>query len=115
MAARGPDPSVWREVRRRRVGRVVVAYVAVAFAFVEGTAYFFQAGGAEERMARVALGAVVLGFPVAVVLAWIYDLTPGGVVRTPDDPSVTAPTRHGWIVVTLGFLVAGLVLRAMRP
>ena len=114
---REPDPSVWKEVRRRRVGRLVVAYLAVAFAVVEGTAYFLPAGGTAEGIARVVLGAVVLGFPAAVVLAWTFDLTPGGVIRTPDDPNVTAPepTRYGWLVLTFGFLVAGFILRALRP
>lgn len=112
----GPDPSVWREVRRRRVGKVVVAYLAVAFAVVEGAAFFLPLGGRPESLARIALGALVLGFPVAVVLAWTFDITPGGVVRTPEDPEFVAParSRFGWLVLTFLGVVAGLILRAVR-
>jgi hypothetical protein len=69
----------------------------------------------------VVMGVVVLGFPFAVVLAWTYDLTPEGIVRTPDeiapDPS-EAPDYRGCrflrlLLCAYGVLV-GLVFRSLR-
>jgi hypothetical protein len=96
--------------------KLVVAYLAVAYAVVEGVAYYLPLGGGAETGARLVLGALVLGFPMAVVLAWTFDLTPSGVVRTPDewaDPT-PEPTRKAWLVLTVVGIAAGVVLRMMR-
>jgi hypothetical protein len=63
------------------------------------------------------LGALVLGFPMAVVLAWTFDLTSSGVVRTPDDlwaEPLPEPTRKTWLVVTVVGIAAGVALRMLR-
>lgn len=74
-----------RELRRRRVTRVAVAYGVVAWLMVEVSA------AAEEALALptwtdsfVVLIALV-GFPLAMILAWAYDLSPEGVKRTGSD------------------------------
>jgi hypothetical protein len=112
-------PTVLQEVRRRRVGKVVVAYLAVAFLAVEVTASFAVALSATpELLRRVVLGVLVMGFPAAVVLAWTYDLTPTGVVRTPDDEVVPQDADGGgplgWLVHTAVSLAAGTALRVFR-
>jgi hypothetical protein len=97
--------------------KLVIAYLAVAYAVVEGVAYYLPLGGGAETGARLVLGGLVLGFPMAVVLAWTFDLTPSGVVRTPDaewaEPT-PEPTRKAWLVVTFAGIAAGVVLRMMR-
>lgn len=97
--------------------RAVIAYLAVAYAVVEGVAYYLPLGGGAETGARLILGALVLGFPMAVVLAWTFDLTPSGVIKTPDDEWAGAPpvpTRKAWLVVTLVGIATGVVLRMLR-
>ena len=81
----GRETTVWQEVRRRRVWKVIAAYLGSGFAVFEAVGYLLPPDAAPAWVARAILGVLVLGFPSAVVLAWTYDITPTGVVRTPDD------------------------------
>ena len=110
-------PGVWQELRRRRVGKVVVAYLAVAFAAVEIGIFLGPLVAAPDSIRRVVLGMMVLGFPAAVVLAWTYDITPTGVVRTPDEVGAEAPadtTTNTWLVPTILGLSAGAILHLLH-
>ena len=114
-----PDhvPTIWQEVRRRRVGKVVVTYLAVAFAAVEAGILLGPSVAAPEWIGRVLLGTLVLGFPTAVVLAWTYDITPTGVVKTPDKVGAAAPanpTPHAWLVLTILGVSAGVIIHLLR-
>lgn len=109
-------PTVWQEVRQRRVGKTAVVYLALGFAVIRATAVLRHLAGGPEWVFRAALGVVVLGFPIAVVLAWTYDLTAEGVVRTKDelgtdDVAVPPPRSYAWLVLTLFGVVAGWFLR----
>lgn len=109
-------PTVWQEVRHRRVGKVVLAYLAMMFAVVEVAVVLVPAFAIPESLWRVGLGALVLGFPAAVVFAWTYDLTATGFVRTPDhlgDPPED-PTSYAWIVVTVLGMAVGTGVHFMR-
>ena len=117
----GPEPGVWQRLRRRRVTRTAVTYLAVAFAVTEATWYAASRYGLQEDVARLVMGAFVLGFPLSVVLAWAYDITPAGVVRTPDevveeesDPPRWALRRPMWMLLCAFLVGLGLLLRAFR-
>ncbi len=73
--------------------RVAIAYAAVAFILIEAAGNIFPVLGLENWYpAVVVLG--LTGFPVAMVLAWLFDLGPGGVVVTPPTDAVTHPTTR---------------------
>lgn len=74
--------SLLREAGRRHVARVAVVYAAVAFAILEAADIIIPALGLEEWTIRWVIALALIGFPVALILAWIYDVTPRGVVRT---------------------------------
>jgi TolB-like protein/Tfp pilus assembly protein PilF len=97
-----------KEVGRRHVARVAVVYAAVAFAFLEAADIVIPALGLPEWTIRWVIALALLGFPVALILAWVYDLTPRGVVRTEsmDD------TEEGGFAAEQGrpFLSAVLLL-----
>jgi len=109
---------MWQQFRRRRVIRVVIAYVAFAFAGLEASEFFVPYFVLPEWSIRAVLGAAVLGFPVTVALAWTYDITPDGIVRTPDElgpETPQAPVRRPvWLVLSLLALVAGSILHLIR-
>jgi TolB-like protein len=73
--------SFWSEIRRRKVVRVGLAYLVVALGVAEGADIFLPQLGAPSWVVPVVLGLIVLGFPLAVVLSWAYDITPEGLVR----------------------------------
>lgn len=111
---------MWQQLRRRRVTRTVVTYVAAAFAVLEATGYAVPRFGLVDDVARLVMGVLVLGFPLTVVLAWTYDLTPTGVVRTPDDaPGDATPTaprlgRSTWLLLVVVLTAVGVAFRSLR-
>lgn len=74
--------SLLQETGRRHVARVAVLYAAVAFAIMEAADIIIPALGFPEWSIRWVIALALLGFPVTLILAWIYDFTPGGVIKT---------------------------------
>jgi hypothetical protein len=112
-----PAEEVVREANRRRLFRVALAYPAAAFALLEVTRTLILAGILPANSWRIVLGAAVLGFPVAMALTWDYDITPRGVVRTPDAPPVTPEPElplWRWLLFVAGSIALGVTLRAIR-
>jgi hypothetical protein len=108
------EEGVIQGFRRRRVIRVVVAYLAVCLGGVSAGSLLFDLLAAPDWAFRALLGASALGFPITVVLAWTYDVTPEGIVRTPEQPPAESPGDPApawlWRVATAaGVLLAILV------
>src|SRR5210317_2102051 len=78
--------SFLKELRRRKVYRVAAAYAAVAFVVWQVADVWFESFGLPERAVGVVLIGTLLGFPVALVLAWAYELKP-------EAPEVAAPAH----------------------
>ena len=74
--------SLLQEAGRRHVARVAVLYAAVAFAIMEAADIIIPALGLPEWSIRWVIALALLGFPITLILAWIYDFTPGGVIKT---------------------------------
>ncbi|MEX2530490.1 MAG: tetratricopeptide repeat protein [Gemmatimonadota bacterium] len=74
--------SVWRELRQRNVFRVAVTYVIIAAAVGGAADVFLPNLGAPAWALSSVLVLLILGLPLAAVLAWAYELTPEGVKRT---------------------------------
>jgi TolB-like protein/Tfp pilus assembly protein PilF len=76
-------PSLLEELKRRRVFRAAGVYGVVAFVVAQAAELLFPALLLPEWTVRFLVALLLLGFPVALVLAWSFDLTPEGVRRTP--------------------------------
>jgi TolB-like protein/Flp pilus assembly protein TadD len=74
--------SVLQEAGRRHVARVAVLYAAVAFGILEAADIIIPALGLQEWTIRWVIALALIGFPVTLVLSWLFDLTTSGVVRT---------------------------------
>ena len=83
--------SFWSELRRRHVVRVGVTYGVVGFAAVQAADVLFPRMALPEWTVALVVGLAVVGFPVAVGLAWAFDLTPAGVKRTEPLPPPAPP------------------------
>ena len=76
-----------RELRRRRVVRIAIVYTVVAWALVEVTTTVEPALNLPEWTDSFVILMALIGFPLAMVLAWAYDVTPEGVRRTEERGS----------------------------
>jgi tetratricopeptide (TPR) repeat protein/TolB-like protein len=85
--------QVLAELRRRRVFRVAVVYGGVAFVIVQAADLVFPALNLPGWTYSFLVALALLGFPLAVALAWAFDITPGGVRRT--TPATTPPGQAG--------------------
>ncbi len=79
------------ELKRRKVYRVAVAYIVVAWVLVQVATQVFPFFEIPNWTIRLVIVALCLGFPIAIILAWAYDLTPSGIKRTAELLPATAP------------------------
>jgi adenylate cyclase len=77
-------PSFFAELKRRKVYSVAIAYVVGGWAVAQGIAQVFPVFDIPNWVVRLIVLIIVLGFPVALLLSWFFDLTRYGIVRTPD-------------------------------
>ncbi len=112
--------SVWGELKRRNVVKVAVAYAIVGWLLVQIADTFFPALQLPEWTVTLVAGLVILGFPIALILSWAYELTPDGMKRS-REVEATESIIHvtgrkldfaiiGALVVALGFVVYNYVL-----
>src|SRR5947207_1794892 len=80
------------ELKRRKVYTVAIGYAVGGWALAQGIAQVFPVFDIPVWVVRVIVLIIALGFPVALVLSWFFDLTRYGIVRTPDvAPAGIAP------------------------
>jgi len=77
--------SLWLELKRRKVVRVAVVYAATAFAVLQAADIMLEQMNVPEWGMGLVVAFVVLGFPIALGLAWALELTPDGIRKT-DAP-----------------------------
>jgi TolB-like protein/Tfp pilus assembly protein PilF len=81
----------FEEVKRRKVYRVAVAYVIAAGGIIQLGSAAFPAWELPNWALRLVIVLLLIGFPIALILAWAFDVTPQGIRATPD---VAVPRTH---------------------
>src|SRR5438067_11168244 len=99
------------ELKRRNVYKVAIAYVVAGWALSQGIAQVFPVFDIPNWAVRLIVLLIIIGLPIALVLAWSFEITPQGIKRTEtaDAMPATATRRkkHAWIyVVVIGALVS---------
>jgi adenylate cyclase len=110
MSAR---PSLLDELKRRRVVRAVLVYGVVAWVVVQVANVFFPALRLPEWTVTLVAALAVLGFPITVALAWIFERTPDGLRRDTGPGATPRRIAVAGIQITPQFLSAvglGMVL-----
>jgi TolB-like protein/Tfp pilus assembly protein PilF len=101
-------PGFFEEVRRRKVYRVAAAYVIAAGGIIQLASAAFPAWELPSWTLRVLIVCLLMGFPLALMLAWAFDITPDGIQVTPDTAASGTHTRRNIILLIGG----GLILSA---
>ena len=83
MTGKSRNPlHLWEELKQRKVVRVITVYTASAFALLQGTDMVFTRLGLPSWTISVLMILLAAGLVIAVVLSWIYDITPEGIKKT---------------------------------
>jgi TolB-like protein len=95
--------NFFAELKRRNVYKVAVAYAVVGWLLVQVATQVFPFFEIPNWTVRLIVLAIVIGFPIALVIAWAFELTPEGLKRTEDvDPAVDSRAKsHAWIYVVI--------------
>ncbi len=100
--------SIFAELKRRRVYRVALAYGVIASGLLQVGGTVLPIFRAPDWAQQIFVVLIAAGFPLALVLAWIFDFTPEGIQRTPQaHGSGRFGTRYLIGVTLAGCLVAG--------
>ncbi len=109
--------SFVKNLRRRRVPRVVAAYLITGVAAVNVADVMSAVFELPDWTMKFVLTMLTVGFPITVALSWAFDITPEGVVRTPAEPEgprfVPTTQHRRRIAVTVAMTVAALALGAL--
>jgi TolB-like protein/Tfp pilus assembly protein PilF len=100
--------SFFEEVKRRKVYRVAVAYVIVAGGIIQLASAAFPAWELPNWSLRLVIVLLLIGFPIALILAWAFDVTSQGIKAT---PAVAAPGSHLRRNVIM-LVVTGMIISA---
>src|SRR5881275_2572996 len=96
--------SFFSELKRRNVYKVAVAYVVAGWALSQGIAQVFPVFEVPNWAIRVIVLLIIVGLPIALVLAWTFEITPQGIKRTEIADAMPAAARkkkHAWIYVVI--------------
>jgi TolB-like protein/Flp pilus assembly protein TadD len=94
--------NFFAELKRRNVYKVAVAYAVVGWLLVQVTTQVFPIFEIPNWALRLIVLAIIIGFPIALVLAWAFEATPEGIKRTElaDAMSPAAgEKKHAWIYI----------------
>ena len=84
--------NFFEELKRRKVYRVATSYAVVAFLIMQLVEILFPMFNFPQWTQQFIVIIVLLGFPIAVILSWIFDKTPEGFIKT--KPSALAPSTE---------------------
>jgi TolB-like protein/Tfp pilus assembly protein PilF len=86
--------NFWSQLKERKVIRAAMAYIIVGWVMMQVGEVSFESLGLPDWSLRLLIILILLGFPIVLVMAWVYDLTPSGLQRDKaakeavDDPDI---------------------------
>ncbi|HCP90493.1 MAG TPA: hypothetical protein DIT76_00365 [Spartobacteria bacterium] len=104
------DPKTFfGELKRRNVYRVAVAYAVVAWLLIQAASILFPTFEAPMWMMKVLVALIALGFPIALILSWAFEITPEGIVRAEDVDLSKSIARKTGRKITAGVVVIAMI------
>src|SRR5437762_3138784 len=95
--------NFFAELKRRNVYKVAVAYAVVGWLLVQIATQVFPFFEIPNWAVRLIVLAIVIGFPIALVIAWAFELTPEGLKRTEDVDLAAQPRTksRAWVFIVI--------------
>jgi TolB-like protein/Flp pilus assembly protein TadD len=94
------------ELKRRKVYRVAIAYIVASWALAQGLAQVLPVFEISNSRIRPVIVLLLIGFPVALVLAWVFDVTPQGIQATPTPSTGMNRRRNIITLIVVGILIS---------
>src|SRR6185312_13647899 len=104
-------PGFFEELKRRHVYRVVIAYAIAGWLLVQVATQVFPFFHIPDWSVRLIVLLVVIGFPIAVILAWVFEMTPEGIRRT--EPAGSMEARSEVATHQIGRKLNALIIAAL--
>jgi len=111
------SPNFFAELKRRNVYKAAVTYAVVSWLLIQIATQVFPIFDIPNWAVRVIVLLLVLGFPVALVLAWAFEITPEGIKRTEDvapHESITHHTGRKLVGISLAVAVVAAGMLALQ-
>ncbi len=107
-------PNFWQELKRRNVYRVAVTYAMTAWLLIQVASIMLPTFEIQDWALRLLIIILIIGFPIALVLAWIYEMGPSGIIKTPSaqdiSPSEVEANKKPFISnIVIGVLLVALI------
>src|SRR5438067_10334543 len=104
--------NFFAELKRRNVYKVAVGYAVVGWLLIQVATQVFPFFEIPNWGVRLVVLLIVIGFPIALVIAWAFELTPGGIKRTEDVNIQTREVRgnHVWLYIVIASGVLSVVV-----
>src|SRR5436190_7950998 len=96
------------EVKRRKVYRVAAAYIIVAAGIIQLASAAFPAWDLPNSALRLVIVLLLIGFPLALILGWVFDVTPQGIRATPRAALGTHRRSNVIMLVTTGVIISAV-------
>jgi len=112
-------PTFFEELKRRNVIKAAIAYAVVGWVLLQVLALILPNVGAPEWVMKTITILAIVGFPMWVIIAWVYEVTPEGLKKTDKiskDESITATTNKRLnVLILIGLIAAIAVSFINRP
>src|SRR5437660_12037861 len=98
------ERNFFAELKRRNVYKVAVAYAVIAWLLVQVATQVFPFLEIPNWIVRLVIALVVIGFPIALVIAWAFEATPQGIKRTEiaqPSPAASGENNRAWIYIAI--------------
>jgi TolB-like protein/Tfp pilus assembly protein PilF len=107
------ERNFFAELKRRNVYKVAVAYAVVAWLLIQAASILFPTFEAPAWVMKVFVAVVVIGFPIALVFSWAFEITPEGIKRESEIAPNESITRHTGRKIVAITAVLALVATAL--
>jgi len=108
----------WQELKRRRVVHVIIVYATAAFVIIELVGNVYETLNLPDWTPALTLLILVIGFPLAIIFSWIFDVTPEGIEKTKSSKELgkdeKTATPNSWKIATYVSFVVIVTLLAFN-
>ena len=102
--------NIFAELKRRNVYKVAIAYIVAGWALAQGIAQVFPVFDVPNWVVRLVVVLIIIGFPITLIFAWAFEITPEGIKSTEEAdamPPSSRPSNRTWIyIVVVGAAVS---------